>query len=526
MKKCLLFSLPGFLIFIFVFNINLLAQISPGDLTKAHAHLEGLSNCTKCHILGQQVNSSKCLDCHSEIVRLIKLNRGYHSGSDVKGKNCWACHSEHHGRNFRIVNFNPDNFNHNKTGFELTGSHLKLECAGCHTSKHIKDADLKKKSNTYLGLEKNCISCHTDFHQGTLNSNCVNCHNTEKFRPAVSFDHNNASFKLTGAHKVTDCVKCHTIENRNEKKFQKFKGIAFATCSSCHKDVHNGKFGVNCQGCHNTNSFNQINQSTFDHNKTNFPLIGKHNFASCNDCHKERITDKVRHEKCSDCHTDYHRGEFLSDCSSCHNENGFSPSLFTIDRHNQSVFKLTGAHLAVPCMNCHLKDEQWYFKNVGKECIDCHKNVHGQEITFDYMGNNNCSGCHNTENWNTISFEHNRTGFKLLGKHADLSCGSCHYKQLGGSKEFRFASLGNNCEVCHQDIHYGQFVHNEFSNCERCHSFDNWKPVKFDHNRARFSLEGAHAKLECFRCHKQVVENDKIYIKYKLENFKCADCHY
>jgi nitrate/TMAO reductase-like tetraheme cytochrome c subunit len=513
-------------ILLILFYKNLFPQISPGDLTKAHANLEGLGNCTKCHVLGQQVYNSKCLDCHKEIDKLIKQNTGYHASSEVKGKDCWSCHSEHHGRNFRIINFSKDNFNHNKTGFELTGSHRKLDCNDCHSNKSIKDVEIRKRVNTYLGLEKNCSSCHKDFHQGTLSSNCSDCHNTEKFKPAVSFDHDKAAFKLAGSHRTVNCIKCHPVEERKGEKFQKFKGIAFANCSSCHIDAHQGKFGVNCTGCHNTNSFKQINQSAFDHDKTNFPLIGKHNFVSCNDCHKGKITDKIMHERCNNCHADYHKGQFISDCSVCHNETGFLPSTYTIDRHNQSQFKLTGGHLAAPCVNCHLKEGEWHFKNIGTKCIDCHKNVHGQEIKMDFMANNNCSECHNTENWNTISFVHDRTDFKLLGKHLNVSCTSCHYKEFNnGNKEFRFASLGNNCEVCHKDIHYGQFVQDESSNCERCHSFDNWKPVKFDHNRARFSLEGAHAKLECSRCHLKISENEKTFIKYKLENFRCADCH-
>ncbi|MDD2995319.1 MAG: hypothetical protein PHP99_03775, partial [Paludibacter sp.] len=43
------------------------SQISPGDLSEAHAHLEGLSNCTQCHTVGEKVTREKCLDCHKEI---------------------------------------------------------------------------------------------------------------------------------------------------------------------------------------------------------------------------------------------------------------------------------------------------------------------------------------------------------------------------------------------------------------------------------------------------------------------------
>ncbi len=42
------------------------AQISPGKLSKAHAHLEGVANCTQCHTLGKKVSNEKCMACHSE----------------------------------------------------------------------------------------------------------------------------------------------------------------------------------------------------------------------------------------------------------------------------------------------------------------------------------------------------------------------------------------------------------------------------------------------------------------------------
>ena len=87
-----------------VFANNVFAQISPGELSKAHAHLEGLTNCTKCHVLGEKETISKCLDCHKEIKQLINTNSGYHSYSEVKKRECASCHNEHHGRNFRIIN--------------------------------------------------------------------------------------------------------------------------------------------------------------------------------------------------------------------------------------------------------------------------------------------------------------------------------------------------------------------------------------------------------------------------------------
>src|SRR6185503_11348080 len=41
------------------------ALFSPGALAKAHAELEGISNCQKCHEQGKRVTAQKCLACHA-----------------------------------------------------------------------------------------------------------------------------------------------------------------------------------------------------------------------------------------------------------------------------------------------------------------------------------------------------------------------------------------------------------------------------------------------------------------------------
>ncbi len=518
-----------FIFYISLFSFPLFAQISPGDLTNAHSNLEGISNCTKCHEIGKKVLSSKCLDCHAEIKQLINTNRGYHAFSEVKNKECASCHNEHHGRNFRIVNFNPDGFDHSKTGFKLTGAHYKKDCKDCHQSKFIADGKLKKRSKTHLGLDQKCVACHEDYHQNTLGKDCASCHSTEKFKPAQNFDHNNAAFKLVGEHEKVECSKCHPKEIKNGKEFSKLKGLSFGNCSSCHADVHKGAFGSNCKSCHTVNGFNIINQASFDHSKTKFPLIGKHQKVKCNDCHKGANKNKPAFSKCIDCHSDFHKGDFtknnlMTDCKICHNEQGFSFTLFTIEEHNKN-FKLEGSHLALPCSQCHNRENNWKFRNLGTKCQDCHKNVHGKEISEKFFPENKCEFCHQVKNWSIITFDHNSTGFELLGKHKIVKCSSCHYPEILGKKQFRFVSLNKNCEQCHKDIHFGQFKSEGKSYCEKCHTNNNWKPDNFDHSKAKFSTEGAHKKLECSKCHHKVIENGNSFIIYKLKDFKCANCH-
>src|ERR1039457_6911893 len=290
-----------FVLLILLLSISVYPQISPGDLTNAHSRFEGISNCTKCHVLGKQVDNSRCLNCHDEIKDMISSGRGYHSSGDVKGKSCYQCHSEHHGKNFKIISFNKDNFDHKKTLFELIGKHSKTQCINCHQQKFIRYKSGKLRNNSYLGLDIKCNACHEDFHQGTLSNECGNCHNTDAFKPAPKFNHNNALFKLTGSHVNVECIKCHVWVKKDGKDYQRFKGILFVSCLNCHKDVHQGKFGVDCKSCHETSSFRKINQQTVDHNKTNFPLVGKHRSVSCQACHKNDLNSKPKYKKCTDC---------------------------------------------------------------------------------------------------------------------------------------------------------------------------------------------------------------------------------
>jgi hypothetical protein len=235
---------------------------------------------------------------------------------------------------------------------------------------------------------------------------------------------------------------------------------------------------------------------------------------------------------CIDCHKDYHRGEFTSnekitDCSRCHNENGFSPSLFTIENHNNSSFKLNGAHLAVPCRNCHYKEEQWQLKNIAKGCISCHNNIHGTEISSKFLPEDDCSYCHLTDNWSTINFDHNKTDFPLSGKHSIVKCNDCHYRDADQrEKKYMFASLTLDCVNCHKDIHIGQFTTDKGEpDCVRCHTYNNWIPSLFDHNKSKFPLEGAHQKVKCSECHKTKELNGNRFIEFKIKDFKCASCH-
>ena len=191
------------------------AQVSPGPLTEAHAHLEGLLSCTECHTLGARTPELKCLSCHMEIRERLDNKTGYHAkvvDRQRGGIECARCHAEHAGRNFNLIRWPGDlkQFDHAQTGLPLEGKHAVLECAQCHKPDRIPAArraaiKVKDLNRTYLGLDRSCLSCHTDPHRSELGNQCTTCHSQNAWRPVISFNHDGTRFPLTGGHTKVAC---------------------------------------------------------------------------------------------------------------------------------------------------------------------------------------------------------------------------------------------------------------------------------------------------------------------------------
>jgi len=507
-------------------------QISPGDLTMAHAAYEGMSNCVLCHDLGDKVSSTKCLDCHKEIQALIKQKRGYHSGTDVKNKDCIECHSEHHGRKFDMTRFDEKKFDHELAKYELEGKHATTECRDCHVAENIQDREIRKRQDTYLGLDQNCLSCHDDFHQKTLSKDCDKCHNIEAFRPAKLFDHDETEFKLKGKHIEVKCVLCHDTIQRAGKKFQVFANVAHKKCNDCHKDPHNDNFINSCAECHVETSFNDFTgRKNFDHNKTNFALKGKHNNVDCFKCHKDSknpetiFTDRlgVVENDCVKCHKDVHEGKFGTDCAKCHNEKGFR-TLKTMEffDHKLTDFPLEGKHVKVDCKKCH---EDKTTKAIDfSRCSNCHKDYHEGEFKTDGVAAD-CNTCHSLNEGFEFSLftieRHQDNKFKLEGAHVATACSDCHLKD----KKWKFRNIGSTCTECHKNEHGTRFERNGVTDCERCHVSDTWFPSKFNHDETKFPLTGKHKEAECLACHFTKLEDGKVKVEYTIAKFECIDCH-
>ncbi len=447
------------------------SQISPGELHQAHISLEGLDNCNKCHDPERKNMADNCLSCHTVIKQQQQTNKGIHAQKEFA--RCETCHVEHQGRNFELVHFEggEKSFDHNTTGYKLEGKHSEVKCRDCHNPEKIKGAEeLKKQSvsieRTFLGLKQDCLSCHFDEHRGQMTSDCLKCHTLNGWKPAPGFDHSQTKYPLTGKHQKVECAKCHhevqDKGNNRDKNYLTYAPLKYNECTDCHTDIHNGKLGPKCTECHNTNGWGTVKMTDFDHNRTNFPLLGKHQKVECEKCHGGKSIKTMKSANCTDCHKDFHKGEFSDRkskgaCEECHNNDGFLPSTFTMLKHNETLFPLTGSHQAIACINCHVPnagkntEKEYHFSFDTLRCLECHKDPHKDQVK-KLVKSGGCETCHRTESWALIKFDHNKTDYPLEGAHAKVPCEKCHKLEVSGKDHFmRYKPLDTKCSSCHSN---------------------------------------------------------------------------
>ncbi|RMF67902.1 MAG: hypothetical protein D6743_04165 [Calditrichaeota bacterium] len=273
---------------------------------------------------------------------------------------------------------------------------------------------------------------------------------------------------------------------------------------------------------------------------TRFPLLGMHKNVACEKCHTSgKFKKPLRFANCSDCHRDVHRGQFVDRadrgrCDSCHDVFGFTPAKFGIEEHASTAYPLTGAHLAVPCVSCHLVATRGrlagirMFEFQNTRCNGCHADVHRGQFKAQ-IDRGGCESCHQTSDWLDNKFDHNRSRFPLVGEHRKVACEKCHKRVDVGTPRERilFKPMDRRCRGCHEDVHLGQFSRSPNPKaCETCHTPKDWLALIFDHNRdALFKLRGAHEKVACGECHKEERKGSVRFIRFRPLDRRCEGCH-
>jgi hypothetical protein len=539
--------------------------LRPGDLVQGHAKWE--EDCGKCHVRFERAAQDRlCMDCHKEVGQDMRERTGFHGRQ--KATPCRACHTDHKGRNARIVSFDKQKFDHAESDFALRGKHrevvcdkchepkkkyweapadcnachkkddvhkgsLGAKCADCHTESNWKEKakfdhdktrfalkdkhaqakcnDCHKKGADYKEAPRTCIGCHKrdddgpKGHKGLYGERCDSCHGSKAWKPSVFNHDTDTKYTLRGKHRATPCASCHTGPLYKQK--------LGTGCVDCHKKDddspkgHKGSLGRDCAACHTETGWKE--KTKFDHDRTSFPLLGKHGDVKCADCHKSS-NYKEAPKDCFGCHKkdDRHEATLSTRCDACHNERDWK-NLSRFD-HDKTRFQLRNAHAAkkVVCKDCH--SDLKHFRNTAMECVACHK----KDDKHDGQLGARCDSCHNDRDWKTTRFDHAQTRFPLVAKHLAVKCTGCHLSQ-------RFKEAPRDCFGCHRkdDMHKLKFG----TACESCHNARAWGLWSFDHNRrSHYPLDGAHTKVACERCHTQPASSGKAAADLGTN---CIACH-
>lgn len=567
---------------------------SPGELARPHEKLEGVSNCTQCHPAGQQLSPQLCLGCHKELEPEIAGGRGFHGRIKSAERECEQCHHEHQGREFKLVDWGPGgmkSFQHAKTGWPLVGKHAGVECATCHEARRVKEpailALMKRYPDmkTMLGVPKACETCHFDEHRGQLKAKCESCHKETGWKPAPGFNHAATNYPLKGKHAAVACNKCHEPEADKvtssdvfpkpvvAASFVRYAPVAHASCLECHADPHSGQFGHRCENCHSVEGWLVIRNGPSErnfHDKTQFPLRGAHTTVDCKACHGPFKDEPARFKgvafaACADCHADAHEGQLKKlsgekppGCDRCHTVEDFIPTTFEVADHAKTAYPLEGAHVAVPCRDCHAPEPKlasripaavksllearhrpaafslarFTFAGATGGCEGCHEDPHGGQFGKGAAAKR-CTTCHKVSGWSDLAFDHDRDSrFALTGRHKGVACGECHATDVArGQKHVHYKPLETGCASCHTDAHAGQLADatTHLTACETCHATSGWKPAPtFVHAPpfTDFVLEGEHMKVACPACHLGVDVGKGVKVtRYKPLPRQCEDCH-
>ncbi len=473
-------------------------------LTGAHTSVQ----CAQCHVNNVFAGTaSQCVGCH--LTDFQKTTAPNHATSGFS-QDCASCHT--------TAKWQGATFDHSTTGFALAGAHATVQCAQCHVS------------GRFAGTPQQCSGCHMSDFQSASNPNhtaagfpqdCAVCHNTVQWIGA-KFDHSTATkFPLTGAHASVLCAQCHTTP-------------AFAStpmdCAGCHladfkKAVNPNHtaagFPTDCAQCHQTV---QWQGATFNHATTGFALTGSHTTVQCAQCHVNN-NYAIKGSACVTCHlTDYNgtinpnhaTAGFPTDCSTCHNTTQWKGATFN---HSTTGFTLTGAHVNVFCVQCHVNNN-YSLSTANTACVSCHLGDFNNAAAPNHRTggfSQDCTTCHNTTQWTGAAFNHATTGFALTGAHTTTQCAQCHVNN-------NYTLKDTACATCHLTDYNTAVNPNHKSagfptDCTGCHNTIQWKGAVFNHSTTGFTLTGAHTTAQCAQCH---VNNN-----YTLTtaNTACASCH-
>ena len=444
----------------------------------------------------------------------------------------------------------------------LKGEPMTGRCLACHREiGWMLDRNRGYHAREARATRKECAQCHPD-HAG-VGFQLIEWPGGARER----FDHGKAGWALDGRHAESRCESCHATTYRvspsarlSERRSNAGWVGLETTCASCHgeDDAHRNDLGRQCADCHDSRSWDRA--PGFDHDKSVYPLTGRHADVACAKCHETprlpvRTNEKgervgtfkpVPYRECSSCHADPHKGALSAKCGSCHVTRGFG----VIDKsdfdHQVTKYPLRGRHASVKCESCHGAGLANRTPAFGT-CASCHADVHRGEATLA-GAKVDCASCHSVGGFTPSTFtvaQHRQTRYPLDGRHATVSCSQCHTPAAPGGARgamgrpvARVHPAAATCTSCHADAHGGELAARaDKGTCEACHTTAGFAPSVFGasaHASLRVTLAGRHGQVACAACHGPVrtglsplpaPASRRAKLTLALRDTGCASCH-
>lgn len=237
------------------------------------SHAELGHRCGACHPipLSGRTMSQLCVECHTGIAAQRADSTSLHGSLEGSGA-CLTCHTEHRGPDGEITRFagigapgflrehvetwgstceachrganrlGRRSFQHDSTGYPLTGEHRRVDCAGCHAG--------ARSLVGFRDAPSDCAACHIrdDRHRGGFGRDCAACHETTswagaRFEHAFPIDHGDGGrvpcrtcHSQPGSWKSYTCYGCHEHTPARVAAEHREEGIwrNLDDCARCH----------------------------------------------------------------------------------------------------------------------------------------------------------------------------------------------------------------------------------------------------------------------------------------------------
>jgi Cytochrome c7 and related cytochrome c len=340
-------------------------------------------------------------------------------------------------------NASTSRFDHDPTGFPLTGTHVFVPCASCHINAR------------YKTTPRACFGCHNGMtapgaasvlsHPITTNY-CEGCHQTTTWRDYRVIDHVQA---------LGPCANCHN--NKIAAGKTPNHPVTNAPCNSCHFNTVTFKGGILPA---NTPQVPAATATPSTAATTSRMANSKPNHAGlvsgCASCHNgvtatgKRPNHVVTNAPCETCHKSTvtfagarmnHTG-LAANCARCHSG--------AIATGKPAKHIVTNA----PCEICHKSTMTFAGARVDHSsltgtCISCHNGAAAEGRPPRHLLTAlPCDACHRTTFWTPVTYRHTSPAYVNHGPA--VSCNSCHMANAQ-AVAWKFPAFKPNCAGCHVD---------------------------------------------------------------------------